>query len=146
MRAGFALCAINSHLSAGILTYETSITYINCFSQRQYGHLQNCYGIDFRSWRKELRTREKTKQTPCKLPDRVSRSLQGVLFKVYQISVLILLKKILFSFFSVCLPLFIRHIAAMLLRKTSSKTMQTVTKYLKELSGVRSDNSPNSYK
>ena len=74
------------------------------------------------------------------------RSLQGVLFKVYQISVLILLKKILFSFFSVCLPLFIRHIAAMLLRKTSSKTMQTVTKYLKELSGVRSDNSPNSYK
>lgn len=49
-------------------------------------------------------------------------------------------------FFSVCLPLFIRHIAAMLLRKTSSKTMQTVTKYLKELSGVRSDNSPNSYK
>lgn len=125
MRAGFALCAINSHLSAGILTYETSITYINCFSQRQYGHLQNmeslimknCYGIDFRSWRKELRTREKTKQPPCKLPDRASRSLQGVLFKVYQISVLILLKKILFSFFSVCLPLFIRHIAAMLLRK-----------------------------
>ena len=103
--------------------------------------MKNCYGIDFRSWRKELRTREKTKQTPCKLPDRVSRSLQGVLFKVYQISVLILLKKILFSFFSVCLPLFIRHIAAMLLRKTSSKTMQTVTKYLKELSGVRSDNS-----
>ena len=102
--------------------------------------MKNCYGIDFRSWRKELRTREKTKQTPCKLPDRVSRSLQGVLFKVYQISVLILLKKILFSFFSVCLPLF------MLLRKTSSKTMQTVTKYLKELSGVRSDNSPNSYK
>ena len=140
MRAGFALCAINSHLSAGILTYETSITYINCFSQRQY------YGIDFRSWRKELRTREKTKQPPCKLPDRASRSLQGVLFKVYQISVLILLKKILFSFFSVCLPLFIRHIAAMLLRRTSSKTMQTVTKYLKELSGVRSDNSPNSYK
>ena len=89
--------------------------------------MKNCYGIDFRSWRKELRTREKTKQTPCKLPDRVSRSLQGVLFKVYQISVLILLKKILFSFFSVCLPLFIRHIAAMLLRKTSSKTMQTVT-------------------
>ncbi len=108
--------------------------------------MKNCYGIDFRSWRKELRTGEKTKQTPCKLPDRVSRSLQGVLFKVYQISVLILLKKILFSFFSVCLPLFIRHIAAMLLRKTSSKTMQTVTKYLKELSGVRSDNSPNSYK
>ena len=99
--------------------------------------MKNCYGIDFRSWRKELRTREKTKQTPCKLPDRVSRSLQGVLFKVYQISVLILLKKFLFSFFSVCLPLFIRHIAAMLLRKTSSKTMQTVTKYLKELSGVR---------
>ena len=92
--------------------------------------MKNCYGIDFRSWRKELRTREKTKQTPCKLPDRVSRSLQGVLFKVYQISVLILLKKILFSFFSVCLPLFIRHIAAMLLRKTSSKTMQTVTNYL----------------
>ena len=59
--------------------------------------MKNCYGIDFRSWRKELRTREKTKQTPCKLPDRVSRSLQGVLFKVYQISVLILLKKILFS-------------------------------------------------
>lgn len=49
--------------------------------------MKNCYGIDFRSWRKELRTREKTKQTPCKLPDRVSRSLQGVLFKVYQISV-----------------------------------------------------------
>ena len=47
--------------------------------------MKNCYGIDFRSWRKELRTREKTKQTPCKLPDRVSRSLQGVLFKVYQI-------------------------------------------------------------
>lgn len=45
--------------------------------------MKNCYGIDFRSWRKELRTREKTKQTPCKLPDRVSRSLQGVLFKVY---------------------------------------------------------------
>ena len=44
--------------------------------------MKNCYGIDFRSWRKELRTREKTKQTPCKLPDRVSRSLQGVLFKV----------------------------------------------------------------
>ena len=42
--------------------------------------MKNCYGIDFRSWRKELRTREKTKQTPCKLPDRVSRSLQGVLF------------------------------------------------------------------
>ena len=148
MRAGFALCAINSHLSAGILTYETSITYINCFSQRQYGHLQK-YGKSYYEkllWRKELRTREKTKQPPCKLPDRVSRSLQGVLFKVYQISVLILLKKILFSFFSVCLPLFIRHIAAMLLRKTSSKTMQTVTKYLKELSGVRSDNSPNSYK
>ena len=93
--------------------------------------MTNCYGIGFRSWRKELRTREKTKQTPCKLPDRVSRSLQGVLFKVYQISVLILLKKILFSFFSVCLPLFIRHIAAMLLRKTSSKTMQTVTNILK---------------
>ena len=108
--------------------------------------MKNCYGIDFRSWRKELRTREKTKQPPCKLPDRASRSLQGVLFKVYQISVLILLKKILFSFFSVCLPLFISHIAAMLLRKTSSKTMQKVTKYLKELSGVRSDNSTNSYK
>ena len=51
--------------------------------------MKNCYGIDFRSWRKELRTREKTKQTPCKLPDRVSRSLQGVLFKVYQLSVFI---------------------------------------------------------
>lgn len=46
MRAGFALCAINSHLSAGILTYETSITYINCFSQRQYGHLQK-YGKSY---------------------------------------------------------------------------------------------------
>ena len=117
-----------------------------CFKGWETLVMKNCYGIDFRSWRKELRTREKTKQPPCKLPDRASRSLQGVLFKVYQISVLILLKKILFSFFSVCLPLFIRHIAAMLLRKTSSKTMQTVTKYLKELSGVRSDNSPNSYK
>ena len=126
MRAGFALCAINSHLSAGILTYETSITYNKLFQPKAVWTFakiwkvllwKNCYGIDFRSWRKELRTREKTKQTPCKLPDRVSRSLQGVLFKVYQISVLILLKKILFSFFSVCLPLFIRHIAAMLLRK-----------------------------
>ena len=83
--------------------------------------MKNCYGIDFRSWRKELRT------------------------EVDAIAIFHN-KKILFSFFSVCLPLFIRHIAAMLLRKTSSKTMQTVTKYLKELSGVRSDNSPNSYK
>lgn len=90
---------------------------VRTFAKYGKSYYENCYGIDFRSWRKELRTREKTKQPPCKLPDRVSRSLQGVLFKVYQISVLILLKKILFSFFSVCLPLFIRHIAAMLLRK-----------------------------